>query len=85
MSDEQALIWLPKRHATQINNKQVEFSEQSIKIFEIFVKTKNMQLIETLRLSFRKIKQIIPKRKKKNVSENELDADFVEWVDDELF
>ena len=80
MSDERALNWLPKRHATQINNKQVEFSEQSIKIFEIFVETKNMQLIENLRLSFRKIKQIIPKRKKKNVSEKELDADFVEWV-----
>ena len=37
-----------------------------------------MQMIESLRMSLQKIKQILPKRRKKTVAEQQLDADFVE-------
>ena len=40
--------------------------------------SRNMQLIDNLRLSLRKIKQIIPKRRKKSSVEKGLDANFVE-------
>ena len=79
MSNERASNRLPKRHATQKTiNSFIFFSENQAKILFFFFKTEKMQLIEDLMLGFRKIKKLIPKRRKKSSSENELDNDFIE-------